>query len=115
MDSGDYPLTTEPGDYPQCLDCGRTYPHGLDIILTRKQWTEINPEVDGVLCPSCIVNRAAKLGFSSVYAYLAKIEDYDRNDTSGSMLVALRLENADYCSETLELRHKLSQQAEITE
>lgn len=92
-----------------CLDCGRPYPHGLDVVLTKKQWRMINPDDGGVLCASCMVNRASLLPeVIGVDAYIVFAPDYDTgSDTVGKMLTALRLENADYCRETLEARHRI--------
>lgn len=89
-----------------CLDCGRPYPHGLDFVLTFAQWKMINPDEGGVLCPSCMVNRAAKLpGVISVYGCIILGKDLDPTGTLESIIAALRLENADYCRENRELRH----------
>jgi hypothetical protein len=94
-----------------CLDCGRPYPHGLDVVLTKKQWRMINPDDGGVLCASCMVNRASLLPeVIGVDAYIVFAPDYDTgSDTVGNMLTTLRLENADYCRETLEARHRIDE------
>ena len=93
-----------------CLDCGREYPHGLDMVLTRKQWLMVNPDCDGVLCPSCLVNRAGKIeGSLSVYAHVVLGQHYGEIGTLDQMLVALRLENAAYASENGDLKHRIAE------
>lgn len=53
-----------------CFDCGENYPFGLDMILPDSQWNHIFPEGKGegggLLCPTCICKRAAKLKDSTV-------------------------------------------------
>jgi hypothetical protein len=93
------PSTRTAEDEGGCEDCGRPYPHGLDMVLTKKQWVAIYPEDSGVLCPSCIVNRAARLpGSIAVYAHIVKGEHYDSPDSLEGMILALREENADYAA-----------------
>jgi hypothetical protein len=66
----------------------------------------IMPEDDGVLCPSCVVNRAAKLpGALSVLACINTVQDERNENSLEGMLAALRLENADYCAEISQLKH----------
>ena len=90
-----------------CVDCARPYPHGLDLVLTKKQWLMIHPDDGGVLCPSCIVNRAAKLdGAISVYGHIELGEHYDfQGNVPERLILAIRLENADYCAANGDLRH----------
>lgn len=91
----------------RCLDCSRPYPHGLDMVLTLKQWKMIHPDSGGVLCPSCIVNRASHLeGCLSVYAHIVTTADVKSEDPLEAIIEALRLENADYCAATGELQHE---------
>lgn len=41
-----------------CMDCGLEYSKmGLDLVLPRAQWLEINPNEGGILCANCIVKR----------------------------------------------------------
>lgn len=61
----------------ECYDCGLPYQNfGLDLLVPRSQWLEIinldpplhpeDPNNDGgLLCASCIVKRAGRLGGSS--------------------------------------------------
>jgi len=61
-----------PGDplRPSCMDCDRPYEEfGLDTVLSDDQWAMIHPDGDGVLCASCIVQRASRLT-SAIYARL---------------------------------------------
>jgi len=45
-----------------CLDCGKPYSEfALDVVLPDEQWVLIHPEVNGLLCACCIVDRAAKV------------------------------------------------------
>jgi hypothetical protein len=46
-----------------CYDCGREYPFGLDMTFPFEQWKMVSPTGDdgGILCPSCMVDRASKL------------------------------------------------------
>ena len=91
----------------RCMDCSRPYPHGLDMILTLKQWTMIHPDRGGVLCPSCIVNRAAQIeGTIAVYAHIVRSSDDKSEDPLASIIEAMRMENADYCSANGDLKHK---------
>lgn len=90
-----------------CMDCGRPYPHGLDMILTKAQWLRINPADGGVLCPSCIVNRAEKLPAAiSVYAHIICGEHYDSKDSLEHTLIASRMETSNYSRENAELKHE---------
>jgi hypothetical protein len=50
-----------------CKDCGRLYSNfGLDIILPKSQWLQINPDGGGLLCGQCISMRADKLQGATV-------------------------------------------------
>lgn len=55
-----------------CMDCGRPYAEfPLDVLLPRHQWLDIHPADGGVLCPNCLVARAAKLpGAVAVHAVI---------------------------------------------
>ena len=45
-----------------CIDCGRKYEQfRMDVVLPHSQWKLIHPEVDGLLCAQCIVNRVSKI------------------------------------------------------
>jgi hypothetical protein len=92
-----------------CIDCGRPYPHGLDLVLTKKQWLMVHPDDHGVLCPSCIVNRAAELPRAiSIYAHIEFGEHFDLSDDALEKIVlAIRLENADYCANAGDLKHRI--------
>jgi hypothetical protein len=91
-----------------CVDCGRPYPHGLDVVLTKKQWREIHPDDGGVLCPSCIVNRAAKIdGAISVLAHIVTTDNIEPQDVPETMIHAMRLENADYSRSSAEMAREL--------
>ena len=43
-----------------CLDCKTEVP-SIDLAIPRQQWLLIHPDDGGVLCPNCILKRAAKL------------------------------------------------------
>jgi hypothetical protein len=56
-----------------CLDCHRKYGdiHGFpDLIVPDWVWEKINPGSDGggLLCPSCLCGRAARLGLQNIEA-----------------------------------------------
>jgi hypothetical protein len=93
-----------------CVDCHRPYPHGLDMVLTKKQWLMVHPDDGGVLCPSCIVNRASNLpGAISIFAHILTSDNFEPVEgVPETMLQAMRLENADYCREAAELRYQLA-------
>lgn len=58
----DMVASVEPAPSAACMDCGRPYEgFEIDTVLPDDQWAEIHPEKDGVLCPGCIVQRAAAL------------------------------------------------------
>jgi hypothetical protein len=96
---------------PHCQDCNRPYPHGLDMVLTRKQWEMIQPQPEWELCPSCIVNRAAKLeGAVSVYAVIMFANSYE--DAAGVLIRQLRLENSDYRNELTVAQYKVEKLTE---
>jgi hypothetical protein len=42
-----------------CEDCGRRYE--LSLVFKREDWLRINPKDSGMLCPTCMANRAEKL------------------------------------------------------
>jgi hypothetical protein len=45
-----------------CEGCQRPYPFGLDMTFPLEQWLAVSPSgQNGLLCPNCMVNRAAEL------------------------------------------------------
>lgn len=47
---------------PLCMDCKLDYREfGVDVVLPWSQWCAIHPDVDGILCGTCIARRVAKL------------------------------------------------------
>lgn len=70
---GEEPLDTSPvGGKAECMDCGKPYlEFPLDLILPRSQWLEIHPAENGLLCASCIAERAAKVpGVTCAHVFL---------------------------------------------
>lgn len=65
-----------------CLDCGCDYTkQRLDVTLSGEQWKMIHPDIGGVLCAACMVNRASKLpGVITFAARIAFGSDYDKFD-----------------------------------
>lgn len=61
-----------------CLDCGADYAAvPMDVVLSKAQWLLLNPDDGGVLCPSCLVARAAKLpGAINLTARITFAEDF---------------------------------------
>jgi hypothetical protein len=53
-----------------CLDCGLPYTEfPLDLVMSRPQWLEINPDDGGVICAACMIERASKVpGCTVVHA-----------------------------------------------
>lgn len=89
-----------PTDSPVlCTQCRG--PHGLiDVVLPRKQWEQIWPEIGGILCATCIVARAATLPHVvSIAALITFADDYDGERTPYHEVTALaaryRKESAD--------------------
>ena len=45
-----------------CMDCHKDYSEfGLDTVMPDDQWALINPDINGLLCAQCIVNRASRV------------------------------------------------------
>ena len=71
------PLTTEPAapEGCRCQDCGKAY--RTDLLVSADVWEKIKPEGKpvggGLLCPTCIMDRASDLGIWTV-AYAAAPE-----------------------------------------
>lgn len=55
-----------------CIDCGLLYKDfGMDLVMPRAQWLQINPKDSGLLCANCIVKRASKVpGATCVHAII---------------------------------------------
>jgi hypothetical protein len=52
----------------KCLDCDARYGDPLFFLyLSDRAWERIGAKRDDYLCPSCIVNRLIKSGFSVGY------------------------------------------------
>jgi hypothetical protein len=68
-----------------CHDCGRDYEtFDLDMVLPTDEWREICPE-GGVLCPSCIVKRAARIAdVIVVEARFRRRREYDDQSSAPS-------------------------------
>jgi hypothetical protein len=50
-----------------CMDCDKPYEEfGMDIFVPHSQWVLINPDIDGLLCAQCIINRVSKIGGATV-------------------------------------------------
>lgn len=46
----------------KCYYCRRPYEKfGVDFVFTAEQWKLVHPEIDGVVCGSCIAKRVATL------------------------------------------------------
>jgi hypothetical protein len=67
----------EPIKAAECEDCHREYPFGLDMTFPFEQWKMVSSSGDdgGILCPSCMVDRAAKI--EGAIAVRAQIEIMD--------------------------------------
>lgn len=55
-----------------CVDCKREYSTFQDLFVPYDIWEQINPspiKEGGILCPTCIINRLHKLGYSKNGAY----------------------------------------------
>ena len=56
------PTLEEARNKAVCLDCGRDYSEfGVDLTLPDDQWELIHPGVAGLLCATCIAQRADQL------------------------------------------------------
>ena len=62
-----------------CMDCSLFYTKfGMDLVLPDQQWKIIAPE-GGLLCPTCICRRAAKLGGTAVLGWVNNL-NYSEKD-----------------------------------
>jgi hypothetical protein len=54
---------------PGCYDCGMPYGYFPDLILSDELWEKVNPSIHkggGLLCPTCICIRLAKIGVNDI-------------------------------------------------
>lgn len=55
-----------------CYDCGIPYSDDgfCDLVVPHDVWAKISPTGDenGLLCPTCMVRRATRLGLENVHA-----------------------------------------------
>lgn len=57
-----------------CKHCGKfESSFSVQLIFSDEQWKETFPQVDGVLCPECIIKRMKKMGVK--YAHVSWSED----------------------------------------
>lgn len=70
----------------ECLDCGRPYSEfGMDTHLPHSQWSLIHPDINGVICAQCIINRASKIPGATVAHILIELtpHPYSREGQEG--------------------------------
>ena len=65
----------------KCMDCGLDYSEfGVDFTFPHEEWTQINPEENGILCANCMIIRASKLpGIIAVRGYMEFANKYENN------------------------------------
>ena len=57
-----------------CMDCGLPYGNfGMDTIMPRAQWLEINPDDGGILCANCMVKRASKVKGATCIHFIIEV------------------------------------------
>jgi len=57
-----------------CMDCGLPYEiFGMDAVMPRAQWLEINPDDGGLLCANCMVKRASKVKGATCIHFIIEV------------------------------------------
>ena len=67
-------LEPENTDVLFCMDCGLPYEiFGMDAVMPRAQWLEINPDDGGLLCANCMVKRASNVKGATCIHFIIEV------------------------------------------
>lgn len=66
------------------MDCGLPYKKfGMDLVMPRAQWLEINPKDGGLLCANCMMKRASKIHGATCIHAIIEIAPRKKSSTAG--------------------------------